>query len=70
MIQPVKVPFSSRYRPVDCGSEQIDTLGFFYGTLRRRWPSLGLHAWVQEATFGKGRIIVGPADQLMGDGDY
>lgn len=63
-------PFGSRYRQRGSAGSPFNTIDFFYTTLRRRWPSLGLHAWVQEATYGKGRLLVGPIDSPMADATY
>ncbi len=62
-------PFGSRY-PHPAGVARVTTLDLFHGTLRRRWPAFGLHAWVQEASFGKGRLLVGPIGSLCADATF
>jgi hypothetical protein len=63
-------PFYARYPHLPPDATRLNTVDFFHETLRRRWPTLGLHAWVQEATFGKGRMVVGPIDSPFGDATY
>lgn len=60
--------FADRYPAAPAASPA--TLDFFFGTLRRRWPTLGLHAWVQEASYGKGRLLTGPIDSMCADATY
>ena len=62
-------PFAERYPDLASGGE-FNTIDFFYGTIRRRWPALGLHAWVQEASYGKGRLMAGPIDSFGAGGTY
>jgi hypothetical protein len=40
------------------------------GCLARAWPSRGVHAWVQPATYGKGRLLIGPIGSLVADHTY
>lgn len=71
MTETIK-PFYSRYKHLPPDANRLNTLDFFfeYPMLRRRWPTLGLQAWVQEATFGKGRLMVGPIGSMCADATF
>lgn len=63
-------PFRDRFPAWASASPVPSTIDFWKGTFRRSWPALGLHAWVQEATFDKGRLLVGPIGSPFADDTY
>jgi hypothetical protein len=54
----------------ELGIPPPDGLFDFHGCLAREWPEAGIFAWVEDATFGKGRLKVGRLGTSCGERCY
>lgn len=56
--------------PVLAGRPLPEGVFDFHGCLAREWPKAGLFAWVEDASFGKGRLKVGRRGDNCGERCY